>query len=257
MSGDIHADGVKTVQLSMISHCEQMRDRMAILDPLPELTTMAVREWRLEHAGYDTHCAALYYPWLSVLDPVGGAPLSIPPSGHMAGVWCRTDLLRGAHMSPANELVRGVLEPAMYVTRGEHDVLNPIGVNVIRHAPGRGVRVWGARTLSFDPAYRYIFQRRLLNFIEQTIARSTDWAVFERHDDRSLWQQLVYDISDLLSLMWRAGALSGGSPREAFVVRCDDELNSADTLNLNRLYVDVSVAVGAGLRQPIRVVYVS
>src|SRR5262249_38686417 len=142
-------------------------------------------------------------------------------------------------------VVRGVLAPTAFVTRGEQDVLNPIGVNVIRHVPGRGVRLWGARTLSTDPSRRYIYQRRVLSFIEKLIETGTQWVVFESATDQSVWLQIEHDLTDLLTLLWRAGILSGGTAREAFFVRCDDELNPVDTQDRGQIHAQVGLALAS------------
>ena len=168
-SGAIDSDGVKAVQLAMIAHCELMADRVAILDAPPGLGAQQVQDWRVDVAGYDSKYAALYWPWIKVMDPVSGAPAMVPPSGHVAGVWARSDDTRGVHKAPANEVMRGVIDLETNVTRGEHDQLNPIAVNCIRSFPGQGIRIWGARTLSSDPEWRYLNVRRLFNFVEKSI----------------------------------------------------------------------------------------
>jgi phage tail sheath protein FI len=176
-SGAINRDGVKAVQLAMIGHCERMGDRMAILDPLPDLSPQEVAQWRQRETNYDSKFAALYYPWIKVALP-NGQPLAVPPSGHMAGLYARTDTQRGVHKAPANEVVTGALEAVTTVTKGEQDILNPMGVNCIRSFTGRGVRVWGARTLSSDPAWRYVNVRRLFNYVEKSLERGLQWVVF-------------------------------------------------------------------------------
>ncbi|MFB7511561.1 phage tail sheath family protein, partial [Streptomyces broussonetiae] len=152
--GDIDAEGVRTVQLAVISHCEQMGDRVAVLDAPPGLTAQQVRHWRNEEAGYDSRYATLYYPWVRAFDPAAGRNTTVPPSGHVAGVWARSDAERGVHKAPANEVIRGAVDLETRLSKGEQDLLNPIGVNCIRAFPGRGIRIWGARTLSSDPAWR-------------------------------------------------------------------------------------------------------
>ena len=149
----INLETVQAVQLAMIAHCELMGDRIAILDAPPGLNAQQVKEWRQDKAGYDSAYAALYWPWVSVADPASGHQISLPPSGHIAGIWGRNDDTRGVHKAPANEVVRGAVSLEMQLTRKEHDLLNPIGINCIRFFPGRGIRVWGARTLSSDPAW--------------------------------------------------------------------------------------------------------
>ncbi|TBL33560.1 phage tail sheath family protein [Verrucosispora sp. SN26_14.1] len=239
--GRISLEDVKAVQLAVISHCEQMGDRMALLDPPPELTARQVLTWRQEEAGYDSRFAALYYPWVKVFDPASGQHRFLPPSGHVAGLWSRTDAERGVHKAPANDVLRGVIEVQNSVTKGEQDLLNPVGVNCIRTFPGRGIRVWGARTLSSDPAWRYINVRRLFNYIEESILLGTQWAVFEPNDER-LWGTIRRNIAAFLTEEWRGGALFGSTASEAFYVKCDRETNPPESVNLGRVVCEVGVS---------------
>jgi phage tail sheath protein FI len=239
-AGAIDRDGVKAVQLAMIAHCERMADRMAILDPLPDLTPQEVKKWRESETNYDSKFAALYYPWIMVSGP-DGKPMPVPPSGHMAGVWARNDSERGVHKAPANEVIRTALNPAAEITKGEQDVLNPIGVNCIRSFAGRGVRVWGARTLSSDPAWRYINVRRLFNYVEKSIENGTQWVVFEPNDP-GLWARVRRDVGAFMTNVWRDGMLFGLSPQEAFFVKCDAELNPPESRDLGRLVIEVGMA---------------
>ena len=239
-AGAIDRDGVKTVQLAMINHCEQMGDRMAIIDPLPDLSPQEVRTWRQSETNYDSKYAALYYPWITIGGP-DGRPMVVPPSGHMAGIYARNDNERGVHKAPANEIVRGALAAARPITKGEQDTLNPIGVNCIRSFAGRGVRVWGARTLSSDPAWRYVNVRRLFNFVEKSIEMGTQWVVFEPNNP-DLWARIRRDVGAFLTGLWRDGMLFGQTPNEAFFVKCDEELNPADVRDRGQLFIDVGLA---------------
>jgi phage tail sheath protein FI len=239
-AGLIDRNGVKAVQLAMIAHCERMGDRIAILDPLPDMTPQEVKRWREAEAAYDSKFAALYYPWIKVAGS-NGRPLAVPPSGHIAGIYARNDNERGVHKAPANEVIRGALEAALQVTKGEQDTLNPSGVNCIRSFTGRGLRVWGARTLSSDPAWRYINVRRLFNYIEKSIERGTQWVVFEPNDP-DLWARVRRDITAFLTGVWRDGMLFGRSPEEAFFVKCDEELNPPDVRDRGMLFVDIGLA---------------
>jgi uncharacterized protein len=232
---------VKAVQLAMIAHCELMGDRMAIIDPPPGLSPQQVKEWRTDLAGYDSKYAALYYPWIRVFDPATGTNQFIPPSGHMAGVWARNDDSRGVHKAPANEVVRGAITLATQLTSKEQELLNPIGVNCIRAFSGRGVRVWGARTLSSDPAWRYLNVRRLFNYLEESILNGTQWVVFEPNDD-ALWARIRRTISSFLVNEWRKGALFGLTPDEAFYVRCDRETNPAESIDAGQVTCEIGVA---------------
>ncbi|MCL1869473.1 MAG: phage tail sheath subtilisin-like domain-containing protein [Promicromonosporaceae bacterium] len=239
--GAIDLETFQAVQLAMIAHCELMGDRMAILDPPPGLNAQAVKEWRQTGAGYDSKYAALYWPYLRVFDPLSGKALLVPPSGHLAGVWARSDGERGVHKAPANEVVRGVVALDTQITRAEHDLLNPVGVNAIRSFPGRGVRVWGARTLSSDPAWRYINVRRLFNYLEESILIGTQWVVFEPND-RALWARVRRTIAAFLVNEWRKGALFGSTPDEAFFVKCDDETNPAEGIDAGQVVCQIGIA---------------
>jgi Bacteriophage tail sheath protein len=239
--GIIDLDGVQAVQTAMIAHCELMGDRLAIIDPPPGLNAQQVREWRMDKAGYDSKYAALYWPWIKVFDPVKGQVGVVPPCGHMAGIWGRSDASRGVHKAPANEVIRGALAPELVITRAEQDLLNPNGINCLRTFPGRGIRVWGARTLSSDPAWRYINVRRLFNYIEGSILQGTQWVVFEPND-RDLWARVKRTLEAFLVRVWRDGALFGSTPGEAFYVKCDDETNPAEIIDAGQLVVEVGVA---------------
>ncbi len=232
---------VKAVQTLLIAHCEKMHDRVAILDTPPGLLPQQVKKWRLDVTGFDSSYAVMYYPWIEVSDPVSNRPLLIPPSGHMAGVWARSDNTRGVHKAPANEVVRGATGLAYNVTKGEQDVLNPNGVNCVRAFPGMGIRIWGARTLSSNPAWRYLNVRRLFNFVEKSIERGTQWVVFEPNEPR-LWGRVRRDVGAFLAMVWRDGALFGASPAEAFYVKCDSELNPPESRDLGRLVVEIGIA---------------
>ncbi len=240
--GAIDLEGFKTVQSGVISHCELMGDRLAILDAPPGLNAQKVKDWRLNQAGYDSKFAVVYWPQIKVLDPLTGKNRFVPPSGHMAGVWARTDTERGVHKAPANEVVRGAVDLELAITRGEHDQLNPIGVNVIRAFPGRGVRVWGARTLSSDAAWRYVNVRRLFNFVQSSILSNLDWVVFEPND-ADLWARITRDVSAFLTGVWRTGALFGSTPSEAFFVRCDATTNPPDSIEAGYVITEVGMAI--------------
>ncbi|MCJ7622019.1 MAG: phage tail sheath subtilisin-like domain-containing protein [Anaerolineaceae bacterium] len=237
----LNLDLVKYVQSLVIAHCERLGDRVAIIDPPPYLTPQEIKEWRMNIAGFDSNYAAMYYPWITVMDPVTNKLIDIPPSGHLAGVWARSDNTRGVHKAPANEVVQGALGLAYQCTKGEQDTLNPNGVNCIRSFPGRGIRVWGARTLTSNPAWRYINVRRLFNYVEKSIENGTQWVVFEPND-RKLWARVRRDIGAFLKTVWRDGALFGSTPDEAFYVKCDDELNPPESRDLGRLIIEIGMA---------------
>ncbi|MFF8991535.1 phage tail sheath family protein [Streptomyces sp. NPDC014983] len=239
--GDIDAEGVRTVQLAVISHCEQMGDRVAVLDTPPGLTAQQVRTWRNDEAGYDSRYATVYYPWVRVFDPAAGRNTTVPPSGHVAGVWARSDAERGVHKAPANEVIRGAVDLELRLSKGEQDLLNPIGVNCVRAFPGRGIRIWGARTLSSDPAWRYLNVRRLFNYLEESILLGTQWVVFEPNDDR-LWSSIRRNVTAFLTEEWRRGALFGRTAEEAFYVKCDRDNNPQESIDQGRVVCEIGVA---------------
>ncbi len=239
--GIIDLEGLQAVQLAMIAHCELMGDRVAILDAPPGLNAQQVKEWRVDKAGYDSKYATLYWPWVKVFDPPTGQAKFVPPSGHMAGIWARNDDTRGVHKAPANEVVRGAITLELNITKAEHDQLNPNGINCIRAFPGRGIRVWGARTISSDPSWRYLNVRRLFNYIEESIFEGTQWVVFEPNDIR-LWGRVKRTINAFLLRVWRDGALFGATPDQAFFVKCDEENNPPEVRDAGQLIVDIGIA---------------
>lgn len=241
--GDTTLEGVKAVQTALLGHCEKMKYRFAILDSPPDMTPQEIANWRMEQAGYDSKFGALYYPWISVPNPLGagGTSTPVPPSGHIAGIYARTDEQRGVHKAPANEVVLGATGLEVNVTKGEQDVLNPMGVNCTRAFPGRGIRLWGARTLSSDPSWRYINVRRLFNYVEASIESGTQWVVFEPND-QDLWARVRRDVSAFLRMVWRSGALFGSTPEQAFYVKCDEELNPPEVRDAGQLIIEVGLA---------------
>ena len=192
----------RDVQGKIIAHCENMGDRMAILDTPPNLRAQDVLEWRMNVAGYDSKMAALYYPWIEVMDPLTSSPILIPAVGSRRRRMGRTDSTRGVHKAPANEVVRGANGLGFQVTQAEQGALNQNGINCIRAFPGRGIRIWGARTLSSDPEWRYINVRRLFNYVAESIIGGTQWSVFEPNDQR-LWMQLQIAATNFLMRVWR------------------------------------------------------
>ena len=236
--GAIDREAVITVQRAMIDHCELMGDRMAILDSPADMSPQQIKKWRMEETGFDSKFATLYWPWIKTFDPATGTNRFVPPSGHMAGVWARNDDERGVHKAPANEVVRGVISLQTQITKAEQDLLNPNGINCIRTFPGRGVRVWGARTLSSDPSWRYLNVRRLFNYLEESILLGTQWSVFEP----ALWARIRRTISAFLVNEWRKGALFGLTPDEAFFVKCDSETNPAEGIDAGQVVCQVGVA---------------
>jgi len=255
---------------ALLSHCEGLGDRVAILDAPLEVDNVdalkkvgtasapagpAGDEAKKEDAkkadgkgmrprNSDRGFGALYFPWIVARDPLdpGADPKNIPPSGHMAGIYARTDATRGVHKAPANEVVRGAVGLSYRVARAEQGELNSAGVNCIRFFPDAGIRVWGARTLAEEASeWRYVNVRRLFNVIEESIARGTRWTVFEPNDF-SLWQAVTRDVGAFLTLLWRDGALVGSTPAQAFFVKCDAETNPPEVVDAGRLVIEVGVA---------------
>jgi uncharacterized protein len=252
-AGLMDIDQVHGIMELMVSMCEGAADgdvpnppnRMIILDPPPDrVKPQDISRWLSEEFNRRSMFAALYYPWILVPNPRNaGRPIAIPPSGHMAGVWARTDETRGVYKAPANEVPRGLVGLTYDCNFREQELLNPIGINCIRSFPNRGTRVWGARTL-VEPdktEWRYISVRRLMSYIEKSIELGTQWVVFEPNDE-DLWNRIKREVGNFLTQLWREGALVGTTPAQAFYVKCDDELNTPHTMMLGRLYVEVGVA---------------
>jgi len=225
------------VQDALLTHCETRKDRFAILDS-PETISGGVD--RLPKPR-DSKYGAYYFPWIEVYDPERGN-IFVPPSGHMVGIYARVDSERGVHKAPANEIVRGALGLKYSISRGEQDILNPKGINCIRDFSrrGRGIRVWGARTVSSDASWRYINVRRLFNMVEESIDIGLQWAVFEPNDHR-LWKKITRDVSAFLYRIWRSGALFGRTPEEAFYVKCDDETNPVETIDAGQVITEIGI----------------
>jgi phage tail sheath protein FI len=244
-SGKPDYKSIQNIQTMIIDFCERVKYCFAILDAPPGLMPEQVKKWRLE-TNYDSTRAALYYPWIEVPNQIAGSngkPVSrlVPPSGHIAGIYARNDAERGVHKAPANEVLRSATGLQVQVTKGEQDALNPIGVNCIRAFPGRGIRVWGARTLSSNPSWRYINVRRLFNMIEDSIERGTQWVVFEPNDP-NLWARVRRDVGSFLKLVWRSGALFGDTPEQAFYVKCDAETNPPEVRDVGQLIIEIGLA---------------
>ncbi|MFK0252412.1 phage tail sheath family protein [Streptomyces sp. NPDC090445] len=235
----------KTAVDHLIGHCERLRYRIAVVDPPRDSSLSEVRRFR---AQFDSKYAALYYPWVRITDPTRrpdpGAPaplLDVPPSGYVAGIYARSDTERGVHKAPANEVLLGVDDFTVNVTYDRQSVLNPEGINALRFFEGRARRVWGARTMSSDPEWKYVNVRRLFIYLEHSIEKSTQWAVFEPNNER-LWASVRQTVEDFLFATWRTGALLGTKPEEAFFVRCDRTTMTQNDLDNGRLICLVGVA---------------
>ncbi len=229
----------------LIGHAEARRAyRIAVLDTPPALEPGDVRTLK---SLIDSKYAALYYPWvrisnpLAATDPTQPREIHLPPSGFVCGIYARSDIQRGVFKAPANETVTGALGLQRDVRFGEQEVLNPLGINCIRALPNRGIRVWGARTLSSDPEWKYVNVRRYFLYLEASIDRGTQWAVFEPNGER-LWANVRTTVTDFLYNEWVGGALLGTTPKEAFFVRCDRSTMTQNDLDNGRLICLVGVA---------------
>lgn len=227
------------VQLTLVAHCENLGSRFAILD-IPR-DARKVQDVAAHRDIFDSTYAALYHPWLEVFDPLDKKNMALPPSGSVAGIYARSDNTRGVHKAPANEVVRACVGLDCQFNKGEQDILNPKGVNLIRVFPGQGIRVWGARTVSSDGSWKYINVRRLFIFIEETIKANTSWAVFEPNDE-VLWVRVQRTISVFLTNLWRGGSLAGSSTDEAFFVNIGRNTMSQDDIDNGRLICVIGVA---------------
>ncbi|MGI9301129.1 MAG: phage tail sheath family protein [Gammaproteobacteria bacterium] len=232
---------------AVVNQCERLQDRFALLN-------VAGGQGLVQNINppRDTSYAAIYYPWIRTFDPFSRDTVLVPPGGHVAGIYARSDRERGVHKAPANEIVRDIINRDINATRkpleftigkGGHDILNPRGINVIRdfRADRRGIRVWGARTLSSDPLWRYVNVRRLFNFVEESIDEGTQWVVFEPNDENT-WARVRQVVSDFLTLVWRSGALQGATEAQAFFVRCGPETMTPADIDAGRLICEVGIA---------------
>ena len=235
----------KVLQSKLIIHCDTiMKDRFAVLDSEYGADLDRIRYQRNL---YDTSFAALYYPWVYASDPLTGGYINVPPSGCVAGIYARTDVTRGVHKAPANEKINGVFQleklngKFRIVNKGSQDILNPLGINCIRQFPGRGIRVWGARTITSNSLWKYVNVRRLFLFMEESIEKGTQWVVFEPNDEK-LWARVKQTITQFLTRVWKDGALMGNTPEEAFFVKCDRTTMTQDDIDNGRLIVLIGVA---------------
>ena len=230
---------IPDVQAALIGFCENKKSCFAILDVPVELKkTNDVANFR---DMYDSTYAAMYHPWLEMYDAGAKRSAYFPPSGAMAGIYARTDTERGVHKAPANEVVRGCTGLSCAYNEGEQDILNPIGVNLIRAFTGRGIRVWGARTISSNGLWKYLNVRRLFIYVEESIKANTNWVVFEPNST-TLWNRVTRTIETFLATCWRDGALAGSSPSEAFFVECGPTTMTQDDIDNGRLICQIGIA---------------
>lgn len=220
----------------VIDHCDGLKDRFAVIS-----TKDALLPGKVEKPNKDSKYAALYYPWICITDPLSGTPKLIPPCGHVAGVYARVDVERGVHKAPANEVIRGAIGLERNISSEDQSSLNPKGINCIRSFPGRGIRIWGARTISSDPSWKYVNVRRLFIYLEKSIEAATQWAVFEPNDEK-LWARMRQTVNQFLTTVWRSGALMGTTSEEAFFVKCDRTTMTQDDIDNGRMIMMIGVA---------------
>jgi len=252
MPPDTTAAALNALQASLVAHCQKMADRVAILDSGRDIkadnlvvTANDSGIWRpaANPKGY----AAFYFPWIAVADPLGdaGARVAVPPSGHLAGIYARSDAERGAHKAPANEVIVGALGVRYPVSKILQSSLNPVGVNCIRAFDGT-IKVYGARTLASDPQgdpeWTYVNVRRLVNFLRESIDQGTQWVVFEPNAPE-LWSKIRRNVRAFLTTVWASGALLGVTPEQAFYVRCDETTNPPEIRDLGQVVIEVGVAI--------------
>ncbi len=230
---------IPDVQLSLVAHCESTKSRFAVLD-IPR-TKKKVDEILEYKDMFDSSYAAMYHPWLEVFDPLAKKSFYLPPSATMCGIYARCDLTIGVHKAPANEVVRSCTGLEYGYNSAEQDRLNPAGVNLIRAFPGRGIRVWGARTCSSNGNWKYVNVRRLFIFLEESIKANTNWVVFEPNTEL-LWTRVQRSVELFLSSVWRSGALAGTAPNEAFFVDIGRSTMTQDDIDNGRLICVIGVA---------------
>jgi phage tail sheath protein FI len=226
------------VARKVVAHCEAMRFRFAIVDAPPVLPP----NFDPRTAIADTSYAALYTPWLIVSDLVDPQRRrTVPASGHVAGIYARVASERGVHKAPANEVVHGALGVTTAVDDHGQEALNPLGINALRNFPGRGLLVWGARTISTDSQWKYVSVRRLIIYLERSIDEGIKWVVFEPNSE-AVWNRVVALVQEFLYTVWRSGALLGSTPAEAFFVRCDRSTMTQNDIDNGRLICEIGVA---------------
>jgi phage tail sheath protein FI len=233
-----NASDIVDLPAALIGACETLKDRFAIIDAPKGESTVANLKPR---DNYSTMYAAYYYPWIKVYDPLTRLYKPVPPGGHIAGIYARSDIDRGVYKAPANEKVNGAKDLEFHIGKGEQDILNPRGVNCIRAFSGRGIRVWGARTLSSNSLWKYVNVRRLFIYLEESIEKGTQWVVFEPNDEK-LWARVRQTVNHFLTTVWRSGALMGSTPEEAFFVKCDRTTMTQSDIDNGRLIVLIGAA---------------
>jgi phage tail sheath protein FI len=235
---DAYRFDAATISNLLITHAELMRYRIAVLDAGDGQNISQVRAMR---GKMDSEYAAFYYPWITILDPITQRELNIPPSGSVAGIYCRNDINRGVYKAPGNEVVNLAIGFEKSINKAQQDVLNPEGINCFRFFEDRGFRLWGVRTISSDPEWKYVSLRRYFAYLEHSIDKGTQWAVFEPNGPL-LWANIRRTVEDFLLNEWQSGALLGDKPQQAYFVRCDRSTMTQNDLDNGRLVCLVGVA---------------
>jgi hypothetical protein len=226
------------VIVSLVAHCENTASRFAVIDmPRDMSDTKKLIGYR---EMIDSTYAAMYHPWIQNFDRASQKPAYFPPSGAVMGIYARTDIARGVHKAPANETVM-CTDLNINFGKGEQDILNPAGINLIRKLPGQGIRVWGARTASSNAAYKYVNVRRLFIYVEESIKANTNWVVFEPND-QTLWTRVGISISAFLNNLWRSGMLAGATPEESYFVEIGSSTMTPDDIANGRLICNIGIA---------------
>jgi uncharacterized protein len=228
---------------ALIAHCAKMQDRVAVLDGDEAAEPGEVATIRPVGRSKEASYAAVYYPWIKVFDPVTSKIGVVPPSGHIAGMYARSDANRGVFKAPANEVLMGAIDTSRAISKSQQDGLNPQSINAIRNLNGT-VRVWGGRTMADEgnSEFRYISTRRLFNFLRESLDEGTQWVVFEPNNP-GLWQRISRTVDDFLLTQWQAGALFGETPKKAFYVKCDAETNPPQLRELGQVVTEIGIAI--------------
>jgi Bacteriophage tail sheath protein len=245
----MNINDARTATLSAITFCENRKDCFYVADPPKNQDPQGVLAYKqatppFSGNPFNSSFAALYYPWIRTADPLSKKTIEFPPSASVAGIYSNSDVVRGVHKAPAGTevgRVRTATDLERIITKGEHDTLNPKGINVIRKFPDAGIVVWGARTLSADPEWKYVNVRRLFLFVEESIDEGTQWVVFEPNDP-VLWARIVRNVSAFLRIQWLEGKLVGNKENEAFFVKCNEETNPPESVDLGRVITEIGIA---------------
>lgn len=228
----------QAVANALITHAQNMRYRIAVIDSIKGQSIADVRAYR---GKFDSKYAAFYYPWVRIIDPVTNQENHYPPSGFVSGIYARNDIERAVYKAPANEVVNLAIGFEKFLNKGQQEVLNPEGVNCFRFFEGRGMRLWGARTMTSDPEWKYVNLRRYFAYLERSIDKGTQWAVFEPNGEK-LWANVRRTIEDFLLNEWQNGALLGDKPEKSYFVKCDRSTMTQNDLDNGRLICQVGVA---------------